>query len=247
VRLEHVRFALWMTRSRLLAIVARDQTVTVPGAFGIAAGPANGEPIQVVLRPGALVQRLAHEGTRTRVRYVGPLETEGWLPDDALTDRAPADRTATGRVPTGRKPLMLMPGAVIRVEPKWAGAQLAVMNEGYVVDEIKPVDDAWSEISYEDGDLFVHGYVSRRDPPGRVHRTKQLEASAAPTPNATAVASTCLYVAGEPVGFLAADQPVLLERANRPGWFTLTIDTPWGPIAFDARGPTETELQTCGG
>jgi hypothetical protein len=244
VRLEHVRFAVWMTRARFLAIVARDQSVSVQGVFGVPSNGVNSEPIQVVLRPGALVLRLAHDGARTRVRYVGPLETDGWLPDEALTDRAPADRTPTGRVPTGRKPLMLMPGAVIRVEPKWAAAQLAMINQGYVVDEIKQIDDSWSEVSYEDGDLFVHGYVSRHEPPGRIHRGTQPEPSAL-TPNASVPDGTCLHVGGEPVGFLVGDQQALLERANRPGWFTLTIDTPWGPLAFDARGTSETELQKC--
>jgi len=243
VRLDHARFALWMPRSRLLAIIARDQRVNVPGAplsFGESA-------MEVVLHGGAQVERLAHENSSTRIRYIGALEVEGWVPDDALTQRAPVGHRRLGRIPSGKRPLMLVPGAVIRAEPKWAGAQLAVLGQGYFVDEIKPIDDARTEVSYEDGNLFVHGFVSRRDPPGRMHRIKQPEASAPLTPNATAADRTCLYVAGEPVGFLAADQEVQLERANKPGWFTLTIDTPWGPIAFDARGPTETELQRCGG
>ena len=243
VRLDHARFALWMARSRLLAIVAREQRVMhagVPAASGR-------DPMQVVLHRGAQVQRLAKKDGRTQVRYTGALEVEGWLPDDAIADRAPPGSKHGGRVHSGRKPLMLMQGAVIRAEPRWAGQQLAVMNHGYFVDLIAQLDDTWSEVSYEDSDLAVHGYVSRRDPPGRTHRARPYEPISALTPNATVRDLTCLHVAGEPVGFIVGKRAVLVEKTERPGWFTLTIDTPWGPIGFEARGATETELATCGG
>jgi hypothetical protein len=243
VRLGHARFAIWMARSRLLSIVSRDQRISILGA-PIAVGTA---PIQVVLRAGAQVQRLARKDGTTRVRYVGALEIEGWLPDDALSDRGAAGRHQHGRIPSGRRPLMLMSGSVIRAEPKWTAAPLAVTNQGYVLDEVKQVDDAWSEVSYEDSDVVVHGYVSKRDPPSRTHRAKVPEPSAPLATNATAAGGTCLYAAGEEVGFLVGDQPVIVEKTARVGWFALTIDTPWGPIAFDAKGPTETELMTCGG
>ena len=29
------------------------------------------------------------------------------------------------------------------------------------------------------------------------------------------------------------------------GWWTLTVDTPWGPLAFAAQGPTKSELVAC--
>ncbi|HEY5949580.1 MAG TPA: hypothetical protein VIV40_28995 [Kofleriaceae bacterium] len=242
VRLDHARFALWMAKSRMLAIVAREQRIDMPGVYSIGT-----EAMQVVLHAGAQVQRLGKQDRTTRVRYVGALEAEGWLPDDALIDRAPAGRTQIGRVPTGRKTLMLMPGAVIRVEPKWASAQLAVLNQGYFVDEIKAIDDAWSEVSYEDGDLFVHGYVSKHDPPGRTHRRKPPEQTTPLTPNATVADGTCLFVDGEEVGFTVGAQPLVLDKTNRVGWFKVTIDSPWGPIAFDVKGAIETELAKCGG
>lgn len=241
VRLDHARFALWMARSRLLGVIVRDQRVIQHGAFV----PVGVDPMQAVLHDGALVQRLAKKDDQIEVRYVGALEVQGWVPTDVLADREPAGRQKHGRIPTGRRPLMLMPGAIVRAEPQWSGAQLAVLNEGYFVDLVKDVDDAWSEISYDDDDVFVHGYVSKQDPPGRVHRRKQAEQSVPATPNATAPDHTCLYVGGEPVGFIVGDEPVVLDRTDRVGWFTLTIDTPWGPIAFDAKGATETELGTC--
>jgi hypothetical protein len=237
VRLDHARFALWMARSRLLALVAHDQRINVPGVF--ASGP---DPMHVTLHAGAQVQRLARKGGTTHVRYVGALEVEGWIPDAALADRAPAGRTPIGRVPTGRKPLMLMPGAVIRVEPKWAAQQLAVMNQGYFVDEIQAIDQAWSEVSYEDGDVAVHGYVSKRDPPGRTHRKQAPEQFPALAPNATATDGTCLVIAGEEVGFLVGDQAIVREPSERPGWVMITIDTPWGPLGFDSKGGSK-----CGG
>ena len=242
VRLEHARFALWMARSRLLGVIVRDQRVIERGAFI----PVGVDPMQAVLHDGALVQRLAKKGDQTEVRYVGALEVQGWVPSDVLADREPAGRQKHGRIPTGRRPLMLMPGAIVRAEPQWSGTQLAVLNEGYFVDLIKDVDDAWSEISYDDDDVSVHGFVSKQDPPGRVHRRKQAEQSVPLTPNATARDHTCLYGDGEPVGFIVGDEPVVLEAGARVGWFTLTIDTPWGPIAFDAKGVTEAELGTCG-
>jgi hypothetical protein len=241
VRLDHARFALWMARSRLLSIVAHDQRIDMPGVF-----PSGPDPMHATLHAGAQVQRLARKDGKAHVRYVGALEVEGWIPDAALSDRAPAGRTPTGRVPTGRKPLMLMPGAVIRVEPKWAAQQLAVMNQGYFVDEIQVIDQAWSEISYEDGDLAVHGYVSKRDPPGRTHRKSAPEQLPALAPNGTANDGTCLFIEGEEAGFIVGQQAVLVEPSSKPGWFVVTIDTPWGPISFDAKGPIETQLAKCG-
>ncbi len=242
VRLEHARFALWTARSRLLAIIARDHRLELPGVFAI-----GGDPMQVVLRAGAQVQRIAVKDKRTRVRYVGAFEVEGWVPNEVLTDRGSPGRSNRGRVPTSRKQMHLLPGAVIRVEAKWAAQQLAVLNEGYVVDEIKPIDDAWSEVGFEDSDLYVHGYVSKRDPPGRTHRKKSPEQIAPLVPNVNANDGTCLYVGGEEIGFIVGTQAVLVEKASRAGWFALTIETPWGPLSFDAKGPTETELVKCGG
>jgi hypothetical protein len=238
VRLDHARFALWMGRNRLLAIVAHDQRINPMHATNA---------MQVVLHAGAQVQRLARKDGKTQVRYIGAVEAEGWIPDAALTDRAPAGRAVTGRIPSGRKSLMLTPGAVIRVEPKWAAQQLAVMNQGYFVDEIQAIDQAWSEISYEDGDVAVHGYVSKRDPPGRTHRRQAAEHTPGLVPNATVSDGTCLVVGGEEVGFVVGTQPAVVDKTARPGWFMLSIDTPWGPIAFEAKGATETELAKCGG
>ncbi len=241
VRLDHARFALWMARSRLLAIIAHEQRIDVPGVF--ATGP---DPMQVSLHGGALVQRIAKQAERTKVRYVGALEVEGWVPSSALADRAPAGRTPIGRIPTGRKQLMLMPGAIIRAEPTWGAPQLALMNQGYFVDEVKAIDQAWSEVVYEDGDLAVHGFVSKQAPPGRTHRVKQPEHTPPLTPNVNAPDGTCLYSDGEEVGFIVDAQPVLVEAGTKPGWSVLTIDTPWGPIGFDARGSADTELAKCG-
>lgn len=243
VRLDHARFALWMPRSRLLAIIARDQRVHVPGA-PLAIGET---AMEVVLHGGAQVERLAHENSSTRIRYIGALEVEGWVPDDALTDRAPVGHRRLGRIPSGKRPLMLVPGAVIRAEPKWAGAQLAVLGQGYFVDEIKPIDDAWSEIGYEDGDLEVHGYVSKRDPPGRTHRRRAVEQSTPATPNAVVADGTCLFIAGDEVGFIVGSRELVVARTDRVGWFSVTIDSPWGPLAFDARGTTMTDLAKCSG
>lgn len=244
VRLEHARFALWMAHSRLLSIVARDQRVLQPGA-PIVAAPGS-EAMQVVLHRGAQVQRLARKHGSTQVRYIGALEVEGWIPDDAISDRAPAGYRTSGRISSGGKPLMLIQGAIIRAEPKWAGAKLAIVSQTYFVDLVREVDDAWSEVSYEDGDVVVHGYVSRRDPPGRTHRRPASESRSPLAANVTVRDGTCLYAGGEPIGFIVDDRQVIVEKTERAGWYALTIDTPWGELVFDARGATETELATCG-
>ena len=241
VRLDHVRFAIWTQRARLLAITLRDQRVDEqPG------GSFSTPPIEVRLRATALVRRIAHQKSWTKIRYSGALEINGWVPDDALGDRTQAGKQPLGRIPTGRTTLAVFPGAVIRAEPHWGSRELAVMATGYFIDEVSPIDDAWSEVAYEDGDVIVHGYLSRRDPPGRVHRARQADPIVPVQTNATAPADTCLYASegGEPIGTIVGDTAVALD-ATHPGWFSLALDTPFGPIAFAARGATETELATC--
>jgi hypothetical protein len=239
VRLDNVRFAVWTSRARLLSVLDRD--VRIEGDFGV-----NGN--EVVLREGAQVRRLAHEESRTKIRYVGALEVEGWVPDDALSDRGRAGRTRGARVPTGRKALMVTPGTVIRTEPRWIGKQLAVVNQSYFLDSVKQLDDGWHEVDYEDSDVRIHGFASTRDPPGRTHRRPAPEPQPPQlSPNATLPDHTCLYVDEEAIGFVVGDKPALVEKGPRPNWMLVTIDTtPWGPLQFEARGPNESALDTCG-
>jgi hypothetical protein len=241
VRLSNARFALWTSRARLLASLARD--VRIEGDFS-----AGTDPMEVVLRSGAQVRRLSHEGSRTKIRYVGALEVEGWVADDSLTDHDAPGRQKGGRIPTGRHSLMVTPGTVIRTEAKWIGKQLAVMNQSYFLDTLNQLDEGWYEVAYEDGDVRVHGFASTRDPPGRTHRRPAPEPQPPQfTPNTTAPAHTCLFAAGEPIGFLVGDQQALVEPGARAGWMTITIDTPaWGPIQFEAHGPNESALEPCG-
>lgn len=241
VRLEHARFSVWIDRAEMLSVVTRDQRIDAPGV------PAARGDVEVVLRAGATVRRLAHRDRSTQVRYLGALQVEGWVPDAVLADRG-RPRASTGRIPTGRKVLMVIPGAVIRAEPRWAASELAIMASGYFLDTVRELDDAWTEVSYEDGDVAVHGFVSRRDPPGRLHRWPDAEAPAAIAPSATVPSGTCLYAraAGDAIGYIVGNRPVDLDGSGSGGgWWTLTIETPWGPLAFAARGPSKTELAAC--
>jgi hypothetical protein len=239
VRLDHARFAAWIDRAHLLSVLRRDQRIEVLGA------PATGGDIEVVLRAGAMVRRLAHREHATQVRYLGALQVEGWVPDAVLADRGHA-RDGAGRIPTGRKTLMVIPGAVIRSEPRWSASELAIMASGYFLDTIREVDDAWTEVSYEDGDVAVHGFVSRREPPGRVYQWHDRDGASSVAPNATVASGTCLYSrpSGDAIGYIVGTRPVDLDDGE-PGWWTLTIDTPWGPLAFAARGPSKAELAPC--
>ena len=244
VRLDHVRFALWTQRARLLAVVAHDQRVEERPGGGFTAWSA--EPVEARLRATALVHRLAHEKGWTRIRYSGAVEVNGWVPDAALADRTQPGKQPTGRLPTGRSTVAVFPGVVIRSEPQWSGRELAVMATGYFVDEIKSVDDAWIEVAYEDGDVFVHGFVSSHDPPGHVHHLREADPITPVATNASAPSGTCLYASegGDAIGYIVGDHPVALEPTH-PGWFSLAVDTPWGAVVFAARGATESELSTC--
>lgn len=247
VVLDHVRFAVWTPRARLLGIVVRDVTVSSrPGGEYVDRSQA--EPIAATLHAHALVRRLGHKGGWTQVRYLGAVEVDGWVPDDVLVDREESHGAPIGRIPTGRPTQMVTPGAVIRAEPRWPGRELAVMANGYFVDKIRDADAPWLEVAYADGDVTVRGFLSTQDPPGRVHRPREPEVPPlAVVPSATVAAGTCLYGAegGEPIGFVVGDRPAAVEPGRRVGWFTVGFDTPWGPTAFAARGPTETELVAC--
>jgi len=238
VRLDHARFSLWTDRERLFAqLVADRQLETPPGS------PAD---VHVALRAGARVRRLAHKDGATRVRFVGALEVEGWVPDKLLADSGPR-RDRPGRFPSGRRPLHVMPGAVIRTEPRWGAAELATVAEGYLVDTVRQVDAAWVQIAYADGDVSVQGYLSPQAPPGRVHRARDPE-QPLPTvvPSGKAASGTCLYARarGEAIGYIVGDRDVEL-RDQGGGWWSLAIDTPWGPVEFAARGPSRADLAAC--
>jgi hypothetical protein len=240
VRLEHARFSLWTDGARMLAVVDREIRVATAGSRD----PTSA--MFVALRPGARVRRLAHKGDRTQVRFVGALEVEGWVPDEVLVDAA-VPRAPVGRIALGSQMLMVIPGAVVRTEPKWAAGELATMANGYFLHTVQVIDDAWVEVAYTDGDLDLHGYVSRQAPPGRVHATRDADV---PPPtvvaNATVASGTCLYARrdGEAIGYIVGDRAVQLDDAGT-GWWNLAIDTPWGPIGFAARGPNEASLVAC--
>jgi hypothetical protein len=229
VRLMTASFAIWTSRARLL-VELRGDVVIDEG---------------VTLHAGARVHRLAHEGQRTKVRYVGAVEVEGWVPDKLLVDRGAPHRTQVGP-PAARKKLMVHPGAVIHSQPQWAAQQRAVVSHSYFIDEVEELDAPWRDVVYEDSDVSVRGFLSTQEPPGRTHRRPEPEPMA-PTPtNATLPDHTCLYSGGEQVGFLTGAQQVAVTSGPQVGWLTITLDTPWGPIDFAGKGATESTLETCG-
>jgi hypothetical protein len=240
VRLEHARFSLWTDRNRLLSVLAHD--------VNLATIYRPNDETHVLLRAGAVVRRLAQKDQRSQVRYVGGLEIEGWVPDEILVDEGPArERVVRFPRPTRLAPQHVFPGAVIRREPQWTGEQLAVAANAYSLDTVKEIDQAWAIVAYDDSDLSVEGYVSRRDPPGRVHRPKDPDIPPQTiTPNGKVASGTCLYarVKGESIGYVVGDQEVMLDD-DGGGWWSLTIDSPWGPLPFAAQGPTKADLKSC--
>jgi hypothetical protein len=245
VKLPAVAFGAWVERASLYSILARDTRVI--GRDGSDFQPATtGEPIEAMLKAGALVRRLAHQEHWTRVRYFGGVEIEGWVPDDALADHGAAHDAGSLRA-RGSMVQTMLPGSVIRTEARWAAHALATTANTYFVDTIKEIDDAWLEVAFEDGDVKVHGFVSKHDPPGRVHRPPEVENAQAIAPNGKLVAGTCLYVraGGEPIGFAVQEAPAEIAAGTRADWFDVAVDTPWGPITFAATGASETDLSPC--
>lgn len=238
VRLEHARFALWSDASRLLGVLKTEQELTPMSAV------RNGN-VFVTLKPGARVRKLARKNAKTQIRYVGTVEVEGWVPDAALTDAGPSERNV--RIPSARRSLMVIPGTVIRVEPKWAGTELATTATSSFLEIVKEIDEAWVDVSYNDREVSLRGFLSRRAPPGKVHRPKDPDVPPPTmTPNVKVASGVCLYAkrGGEPVGYIVGDRDVQLDNAGT-GWWTLAIDSPWGAIAFIAKGPTQTTLAAC--
>ncbi len=238
--LEHARFSLWTDRNRLYSVMRKTQRVNArgAGAFGEA---------HATIKAGARVKRIGHKDAWTNIRYFGALEIEGWVPDAVLGESGPPHQEH-GRFPSGHRTLMVTPGAVIRSTPKWAADELAVMANGYFLDNLTELADGWTEVGYDDGDVSVHGFVSKQLPPGQVHRPRtDPESQPVPiVPNTKVASGTCLYsrVKGDAIGYIVGDRDVELADAEL-GWFVLTIDSPWGPIAFAARGPTRTDLGAC--
>jgi hypothetical protein len=240
VRLEHARFSLWTDRSRLLSTVVGD--VRADRIY------RPDDETSVTLHEGAPVRRLKHDGNRTLVRYVGALEAELWVADDQLADSG-RRRNGVYKIPrpTRLRPQHVWTGVVIRREPRWGADQLAVVSTGYMLDTIRQVDQAWALIGYDDTDISVTGFVSVRDPPSSVHRPR--DPDVAPqriTPNAKVPSGACLYtrVKGEPIGYIVGDPDVTADDLGN-GWWSVTVDSPWGPIPFAAQGPTPLDFAAC--
>lgn len=240
VRLDHARFSLWTDRARLLATILGDVRADLIYRPN--------DETSVVLHEGAVVRRLRHEKERTLVRYVGAVEAELWVPD-GLLDHVGPRRERIARIPraTRMRPQHVWSGVVIRREPRWGAEQLAVVANGYMLDTIREVDQAWVLVGHDDTDISVTGFISRREPPGTVHRVRDPEiVPQRITPNAKVPSGTCLYthVKGEPIGYIVGDASVTADDLGN-GWSAVTIDSPWGPIPFAAQGPTPLDFVAC--
>jgi hypothetical protein len=249
VRAPRVRFALWMPRAQLLGVITRDVVVsdrasTPSPAFGVDADAA---PAAHLVKP-AFVRRFDRKNGWTHVRYVGAFEIDGWVPDDAVSDRMPpVDHGGGGMF--FHSPRLVTPGAAIRAEPRWGGRVLAAVAGGYRVDEVRVVDKQWLLVGYMDMEMSVRGFLDPQAPPVATHRRAAREV---PVPqvatNGTAPDKTCLYAnaGGEPIGFIEGGLPAAIDRSGRDDWWTVAIDTAWGPIAFFAHGATVELLAACG-
>jgi len=240
VRLDHVRFAVWIARSRLMGVLAREQHISASPTSEVAL-----DGLSVALRSGAHVHRLSRKDGYTKVRYIGALEVEGWVPDEALRERGAAGRSSAVGRGFQRTPTVVPLGGMIRADRTVHARVLATAHYTTFVDNVDSLADGWLRVAYSDNDVTLRGYYQQRSAPGATHPAKEPELGAAVVANLTVPNGTCLYAVEEPVGFVMGDQPAAVEP-SRVGWFTVTLDTPWGAVAFEARGPTETTLETCG-
>ena len=242
IRLEHARFSVWTGRTQLMRLVQRDVRVT-PEAHAVMGD------MGAQLGAGAHVVATAKRGAQTKVRFVGAIEIEGWVPDAALADSIVNEDRHAPRTPRGTTTMLVISGSIIRAQPRWAAPQLAIVNRGYLLDVLAKIDDEWLEVSYADASSAVHGYYQKSGPPGRTHRTGIIDPATAPLaimPNVKVASGTCLYarVNGDAIGYIVGDRDVALDAAAQ-GWWTLAIDTPYGPVQFAARGPGAQALATC--
>lgn len=231
VRLAAVRFAGWVPTKQLFGVLDRD----------IEIGAA------LTLHSGARVRILGRKNKHATVRYVGALEVETTIADEALVDRGVA--RSVHMIPTGRRKVPLILGTIVRSEPKWEGRELAKVATHTFIDQVKEIDGrgGWVEIEYRDTDISLRGFASRQLPPGPVHKPKDVDPPATIVANGKATAGTCLYARrdGEPIGYTVADVDAAIDPLDT-GWWTVSLDTPWGPIPFVAKGLTRPALASCG-
>lgn len=244
VRLPVVRFALWVRRDRLLAVVTRESRVAAWKGY---VAPPSQASTSVTLREGARVRLLARAGGWAHVRYQGAFEVEGWVPAGALSPRGPAGRGMAPRRHPGGTPLLLLRGTAVLDERRFGARALAVLDQGDLVELVRELEGGWLEVGYRDDELELRGYASRQVPPAHVHRERQAELAPGPelVTNLTVPSGTCLFAHHEPVGMVTADTPARVEPSPRVGWYDVTLDTPWGAMPFEARGALESALQPC--
>jgi hypothetical protein len=224
-----LKFVAWVRRADLLGVLARN--VEIRSDF---APPARA--IGATLYRGARVEVLERKAERVRVRYSGALELETWIAKDALVEQA-EPLEASGPAFIGGVLFHAIPGLAIRSEPRWGSDLVAVLARTYFLEDLGIVDDAWNEVSYTDHALKVHGFASRREPPTRLRLPIHPHATATPFAGKDILtAGACLYASpkGEAVG-VAGPVPAIIIADERDGWWSVTLDTPWGPIRFAAR------------
>lgn len=241
VDLPTARFSVWTTVNQFYALVQNEQRVKLETA-----GPVRAEAF-ALLHEGARVRRIARRADSTKIRYLGAMQVEGWVPDSALGLTAAA-RAPMGRLSHARRSQHVSPGTVIRGDTTWAATPVASVSQGYLLDIVKEVGDGWWEVSYEDGEVEIHGFWSRVSAPTSV----VVERAPDPppplvTPNETIPSGTCLHsqIESDQVGYVVGDVEGELVAAAVPGWWSLALDTPWGPITFGVQGPSVQDLVAC--
>ena len=235
VRTPALRYVIWVARADLHGVLAHEVTVAPPTSAG-QDGP------RATLRRGARIEVVERKGDRARIRYTGGVEIETWTEASAIAEQGEL-REGGGQVFSGRRLFHIVPGLAIRAEPRWGDNILAVLARTFIVEELRSLDDAWSEVQYIDGAVSVRGFTSRRDPPQRL-RGRGPDGSGGGAATAPALAATeqlppgvCLHASagGEAIGLTVAAVPAAVDSDDKEGWRAVTVETPWSAMRFFAR------------
>ena len=202
-------------------------------------------------------RRAAHRRARARARSQGQLDAgplprrarDRWLGSGCRARRAHAstEHSHAGRLPSGVQTLMVLPGTVIRTEPKWVARELAVDRERLLPrHDPSQIDDAWAASRLRRrrrarARLRRRSTIRRAACTARTKRRRRRRRSRA---NAQLPRGHVpVRVAAGRADRLSARRRMMASSRPRrtPGWFTVAFDTPWGPItlhAHEARAST---------
>lgn len=227
---DDVRMLVWVSRGDLAPVIVRE-AVVAPG---------------VVLAPGTAIVEEGRDGDRVRVRVAA----------DGLVVTGSVEAAAIGEMWDARAPRqarvthVLAEQTPIRAAAGEAGEVVATTTRSIEVRAIGPARAGWREIETAGEHVHARGFVREDslDAEARVGETgfgSGYGSSHAITLDVPA--GTCLYddVEGDVIGIVVEDRARLAYATERPGWFTLLVNSPWGLLDVPAHDEGEGRWARC--